>query len=441
MKLLRTLTASAIMVCVVLLLVVFAGYGSVRKVVEQGRVTVPAEVFEPFGWQANVRDDPAGPATVLVSGDGWGMRGVTYRAKVAVVGESGVYRMLRYKADVEAGEDVLLSPDGTAVADALPHPVPAKSGSSTPEPPSSDPAIWVTDLRTGESSRLTTPSSGDVRPVAWSPDGKHLLVHVASAPERGPWSGGSLDLLDLATGGVSRLADLPGVPVRRAQLAAFSPDGRRVVAQVGDELRVIDVASRGARTLVRLGPDRRLAGIGAWSADDSRIAVLTLAGCTKLCTRDALNERTWQIDEIDATTGGPLVARFERLTGSSVRILAQLDSGELAVVRYRAGDELSSDSTGVLRVDGDEVDETDYRAVDSAELLGLGPGGDRRTLVTLPPGARHVDVAADLVARDRFDGPSSRPMPWPAPFWVNALVVLVLLLAIWLALRVRRLAG
>ncbi|GAA3386546.1 TolB family protein [Cryptosporangium minutisporangium] len=441
MKLLRTLAALAITVCVALLLAVLAGYGSAQRVVDQGRLVAPAEVFEPFGWQANVRDDPAGPATVLVSGDGWGMRGVTYRGKVAVVAETGVYRTLRYKVDVQAGEDVLLSPDGTAVADALPHPVARASGSPSPDPVSTDPAIWITELSTGKSTRLAIRGSGAARPVAWSSDGEKLLVHVAAAPEHGPWTGGDLNLLDLATGTVSRLADLGAVPVHRAHLAAFSPDGRSVVVQVGDALRIVDTASRSARTLANLGPDRRLAGIGAWSADGSRIAVLTLSGCTKLCTRDALDDRTWQVDEINATSGAPLTGGFDRLTGSAVRVLGRSDSGELAVVRYRAGEDLSSDGAGTLRVDGDEVEETDYRAVGDAELIGLGPTGDRRTLVTLPSGARHVDVAANLVAADRFDGRSPRPMPWPAPFWVNAAVVVVLVLAIWLVLRVRRLGA
>ncbi|SHM96934.1 hypothetical protein [Cryptosporangium aurantiacum] len=437
---LRTLAAFAVTVCVVGLLVALAAYGSTFRVADQDRASAPEEVFEPFGWQANVRDDPAGPATVLFSGDGWGTRGATYRGKVAVVGENGVYRTLRYKVDVAAGEDVLLSPDGGAVADAYPHPVAQASASAQPTPASDEPVIWITDLTSGKSVRIAIPASGTARPIAWSPDGRKLLVQVAPAPEHGPWTGGELDLIDLASGAVSRLADLGTQPVHRAQLAAFSPDGKRVAVQVGDALQIVDAETRISRTLVRLGPDRRLAGIGAWSADGNRIAVVTLSGCSKSCTDEALDDRIWQLDEVNAQTGAPVAGSFDRLTGSSVRVLGQFFDGTVAVVRYRANDDVSSDSAGTLTVDGDEVEETGYRAVSSAELLGLTSSGDQRTLVSLPPGARHVDVAADLIDGNRFDGRSSRPMPWPAPFWVNTAAVGVALLAIWLAYRVRRLA-
>ena len=53
---------------------------------------------------------------------------------------------------------------------------------------------------------------------------------------------------------------------------------------------------------------------------------------------------------IDATSGAPLPGSFDRLTGSAVRVAGQSISGELAVVRYRAGDGLSSDGAGTLSV-------------------------------------------------------------------------------------------
>ncbi|GAA0270537.1 hypothetical protein [Cryptosporangium japonicum] len=435
MRFLRTLVALAITVCVALLAVAIAGYGSSQNM--GGEASAPAEVFEPFGWQASVPKSAPGPATVLVSGDGWGLQGPVYD-KVAVVAESGVYRVLRYKVDVEAGENVLLSPDGSMVADAEPHQIVGPSGSPTTPPKSSEPEVWVTDLTTGRSTRSTVPGNDTARPIAWSPDGRKLLVQVGSAPEHGPWVGGDLNLLDLESGDVRRLADLGSRLVHRAHLAAFSPDGRKVAAQVGDDLRVIDLANRTTRTLTRLGTDRRLAGIGAWSPGGDRIAVLTLSGCTKLCTRAALGDRTWQIDEVDANSGSSSVGGFDRLTGSAVRVLGRTDGGELAVVRYRPADDLSSDTNGVLSVDGNEVDETDYAAVEGVELLGLDASGDRRTLIELPPGSRHVDVAAELVTEDRFDGRSSRPMPFPAPFWVTTLVILLLVLVVWFALKVRR---
>ncbi|TQS43216.1 WD40 repeat domain-containing protein [Cryptosporangium phraense] len=436
MKFLRGLVTLAITICVALLLVAIAGYGSSKSVAEKER-TAPAKVFQPFGWQQTVEKSPPGPATVLVSGDGWGMRGVTYRGKVAVVG--GTYRTQRYRTDVEAGEDVLLSPDGTTIADGIPRPVPTASGSPAATTTGSrDPAIWFTDLESGRTRRMTVPATGTARPVAFSPDGRKILVQVASPPEHGPWPGGELDLMDLATGEVSRLANLGTAPVHRAQLAAFSPTGREVAVQIGDAISVVDVKSRAARPLARLGPDRRIAGIGAWSGDGTRIAVLTMSGCSKRCDADDLDDRTWQIDEIDATTGAPRTGSFDRLTGSTIRVLGQTDTGELAVVRYHASNDVSIDGLGELTVDGDPAEETDYGAVDDADLLGLTPSGRRRTLVSLPPGSRHVDVAGQLVVEDRMGGDSSRPMPWPAPFWVDLALIAVLLLVIWGAYRLRR---
>ncbi|MFI5958475.1 TolB family protein [Cryptosporangium sp. NPDC051539] len=440
MRFLRGLVTLAITVCVALLLVAIAGYGSSRSVADQRDRKAPAKVFQPFGWQQTVENSPPGPATVLVSGDGWGMRGVTYRAKVAVVGGTGVYRTQRYRTDVEAGEDVLLSPDGTLIADGFPRPVPRASGSTAPASTgNSDPAIWFTDLESGKTSRMTVPATGTARPVAFSPNGRKILVQVASPPEHGPWNGGELDLMDLATGEVARLADLGTAPVHRAQLAAFSPDGRRVAVQIGDSIHVIDVQARSSRLLARVGPDRRIAGVGAWSSDGNRIAVATMSGCSKRCTSDDLDDRTWQIDELDAETGAPSTGSFDRLTGSAVRVLGQTDDGELVVVRYRASGDAGIDGTGEFTVDGDEADETDYRAVHEAELLGLSPSGKRRTLLTLPPGSRHVDVAGQLIVEDRFGGDSSRPMPWPAPFWVNLGAIVVLLIVAWGVFRIRRL--
>lgn len=436
MRLLRGLAALAITVCVALAAVVVAGYGTSRSVGSEDRVAVPTQVYEPFGWQATVQTSPPGPATLLVSGAGWGMRGPVYRGKVAVLGESGVYRIQRYQPDLAAGEDVLLAPNGTALVDAV-----ARKTTVEPTGPvgSSDPALWLTDLTSGRTERAIVSGSGVARPVAWSPDSRKVLVQVSGSGGTGPWLGGRLNLLDVRTGALSRVLDLGSEPVHRAQFAAFSPDGRQVAVQVGDAVLVVNVTTGVSRTLARLGADRRLAGVGAWSSDGRRIAVLTLAGCSRACDDRELDERRWQIDELDAGTGAALVGGYARLTGVAVRVLGQRPSGELAVVRYRAHDGLRSDSTGSLTIDGDPVEETDYRAVGDVELLGLRASGSQHTLVTLPPGARHVDVAAKLVSGGLFGGGSPRPMPWPAPLWVSTIAVVLMVVAVWLLLRIRRL--
>ena len=437
MRFLRTLAALAVAVCVALIAVAFAAYGSSQSAARE-RAAVPAKVFEPFGWQASVPKSPPGPATLLVSGQGWGLRGVTFKGKVAVIGESGVYRMQRYTKDVEAGEDVLLSPDGQLIVDAT-YTVPAGYVTKAETPPAAgDLPLWFTDLTTGRTTRMTVPGDGEVRPVAWSPNGAKLLVEVAAAPTEGPWPGGRLELLDLRTGEVKVAADLGSTLVHRAQLAAFSPNGRLVAVQIDTALVVLDLTTGTRRTLATLSPDQRLAGIGAWSDDGSQIALLTMAGCSLSCTKTELDERRWQISELDAFNGTTSTGEYPTLTGLSVRVLGRLPSGQLAVARYRAYDKLLSDNAGNLEVGSKIVEETDYRAVGGVALLRLEPGGGQHSLVALPDGVSHVDVAADLVRAGRFDGKSPRPMPLPAPAWVWALLIGLLLFVASLYRQVRR---
>jgi hypothetical protein len=414
-------------VCIALIAVAFAGYGSSKRESDE-RAAVPAEAFEPFGWQATVHKSPPGPATLLLSGEGWGLRGVTFKGKVAVLSESGVYRMQRYTTDVEAGEDVLLSPDGQLIADSA-YEKPADSAG---------PPIWFTDLTSGKSVKMTMPGSGRARPVAWSPDGRKLLIQVAVAPAEGPWPGGKLELLDLTTGDVKVLADLGSAPVHRAQLAAFAPTGRRVAVQVGNALQVIDLTTGARKTLTTLTAGRRLAGVGAWSSDGTQVAVLTMSGCVQSCDQQQLDVRSWAVSELDTTTGLSTIGEYPALKGLTARVLGRMPDGQLAVVRYRAYDKLRTDATGALSVNGTAVDETDYKAVGGATLLGLQAGGGQHALVKLPSGVSHVDVAADLVKEGRFDGRSPRPMPLPAPFWAWTLLAVLLILLYSLYRRIRR---
>ena len=433
MRFLRTLAALVVTVCVALIAVAFAAYGSSRSAARE-QAAVPAKVFEPFGWQATVAKSPPGRATLLVSGEGWGLRGVTFKGKVAVIGESGVYRMQRYNKSVEAGEDVLLSPDGQLIVGTAYD----RLGTYEKPAPAGDLPLWFTDLGTGKTTRMTVPGDGEVRPVAWSPDGARLLVEVAAAPSVGPWPGGRLELLTLSSGEVRVLADLGTALVHRAQLAAFAPNGRQVAVQIGTSLVILDLNTGGRRTVTALTANQRLAGVGAWNSDGSRFAILTMSGCSRSCNQADLNARRWQVSELDAYNGTSSTGGYQTLTGLAVRVLGRLPDGELAVARYRAYDTLGSDSDGNLTVGEKLVEETDYRAVGGVTLLGLRPGDGQRSLVALPDGVLHVDVAADLVRSGRFDGKSPRPMPLPAPVWVWTLLLLVLLFAASLYRQIRR---
>ncbi|HEY0700100.1 MAG TPA: hypothetical protein VGD43_20120, partial [Micromonospora sp.] len=248
---------------------------------------VPARLYIPSMGLGTVQQSPQGRAALLVSGGGeLGNPDLpfTYGSRIAVVGRDGSYRMLRYGGYYkQAGQDVLLSPDGRYVA-----------GDGTLEDlnvslPSSE--ITVVDLVTGQVRRYDDLPAG--QPVGWSPDGSQLLLlresecpdqseppgPVTNTPIRCDFASGPLWLLDRASGRVRQLLDLSGVPVHRAIFVAFAPDGRHLAVQVDQRLVVVDTVDGTSRTLADLGPRTRLAGAGAWSRDGASISVFTVDGC------------------------------------------------------------------------------------------------------------------------------------------------------------------
>lgn len=346
---------------------------------------VPATVYPPLLGQATVRASPPGPAAILVSGEGpfagHDLDWYRFEGRSLVVGRDGAYRLVRTTFGGEAGQSMLLSPDGRYV-----------TGDNTLEGAQwgwAEPALAVLDLTTGQVRRY----DHGVVAVAWAPAGRRLLVR-----EREP---ARLSLLDLESGAVRPLLDLGDARFRPAWAAAFSPDGGRVAVQVGDTLHVIDLADGARRVLAELGSRRRLAGVGAWLPDGSRIAVLEMSGCETDCDNRALNSRVYRIRYLDAGRGvevsGP---RLDEVVAIGCRLLGWLPGGGAVVVRHDAN---SFVHNGPLPV---AWGETDTDVVGSVELIGLRPGGGRARLVELPAGARHVDVPRDLVEAGAFGGPS-----------------------------------
>ena len=143
----RTRRAAAVAAVVVLVaLTAFIGAGPRdREAIPAGSdPTVPGRLHQPWPWQASVAGDPRGPAAVLVSGGGTYQTldaPGTFGSLIGVVGRDGSYRMLRYGYTyLQAGQDVLLSPDGRFVA-----------GHGTYEHliTSADGTVSVVDLSTG----------------------------------------------------------------------------------------------------------------------------------------------------------------------------------------------------------------------------------------------------------------------------------------------------
>ncbi|MFF5228755.1 hypothetical protein [Dactylosporangium sp. NPDC000521] len=384
-----------------------------------GTSGAPGRLHEPWVWQASVALSPRGPAALLVSGGG-GYEPpdlpFTYGSRISAIGRDGSYRVLPFGTTyLQAGQDVLLSPDGRYAA-----------GNGTYEHlfGTGGRDVAVVDLSTGEARRFT--GSGAAAPVAWSHDGRRLLVHRSNAS---PWTdtpfdgsdtigsdNGALWVLDVGTGATTHLLDLGRT---RRGAAAFSPDGRTVAVQLGRELALVDTATGTRRPLATLPAGALLGGPWSYTADGTGLGVFTVAdGCTAACSHAARNARSWRLTVLSATTGDQLPTSLPTFGGATARLAGWQRDGTAVVVRY--------------------VDETytagpsyeppaAYRAVSDADLLALAPDGTTKSLLTKPPGTIwDVDVAADLVAAGAFGGPSPAPSVFPLARWAATTVFVAL---------------
>jgi len=408
---------------------------------------VPGQVFDPWPWQPPVTQSPAGPAAMLLSGSGTGLGTldlfVNYGSKIAVVGRDGSYRMLRYPDYyLQAGQDVRLSPDGRYVAG--PYAVEKLAGAVQAEG-----RLSVVDLVTGR-ARVIDGLPARL-PVAWRPDSAALLlwqrpefVSPGSPPFDGGeasygYAGGSLWLLDLATGGSRKILDLGTAVFDPTTSVAFAPDGRHLAVQLDRTVVLVDTAGGGSRTLATLGERQRLAGAGAFTADGTALAVLDLDGCAVACTNGARNQRRWGLVTLGVTSGRVRPdGGFDRVPGAAVRMVGWQRDGTAVVVAYRVEDD--------ARYDREPAREAPvaYREVEAADLLALRPGGGTTVLVR-PRGVAmwDIDVASDLVVDGRFQAAAYRPAVFPAAYWaaVPAAGVVLSPLGLLAVLLVRRRRG
>jgi hypothetical protein len=402
---------------------------------------VPARVYDPWVWQPPVQQSPDGPAAVLLSGGAFGLQSpdqpLAYGSKLAAVGRHSTYRMLRYgDINLQAGQEVQLSPDGRyvvgpdSIEDLIPDGIEGR--------------LSVVDLTTGHTRRYRSlPADA---PVAWQPDGSAVLLWhrpqanptVGDSPpfdgheaESG-YGGGSLWLLDLASGHTRQVLDLGSVVFDPTNSVAFTPDGRHLLVQLDRQLVLLDTGDGSRRTVAVLGIGQRLAGTGAVSADGSRVAVLTPTGCSDACSNAERNRRQWRLDVLDTATGTALPGPgFDRVTGAAVRVAGWQRDGTAVVVVYRDEENAGAGAAPAAP--------TTYREVDRADLLALRPGGGTTTLIH-PSGVAiwDLDVARDLLVDGRFGGPSPEPPPFPAADWLYVTAAAVLLPIVGLVIVIRR---
>lgn len=85
--------------------------------------------------------------------------------------------------------------------------------------------VWVTNVATGESKRLTGEDEASWGPV-WSPDGRQLAFYSDRGGAAHLW------LWDAATGAMRRLSDAIVHPFYGFEVVRWTPDGRQIAAKV-----------------------------------------------------------------------------------------------------------------------------------------------------------------------------------------------------------------
>jgi hypothetical protein len=385
----RSITAGvAAGLAVVLLSVVVAlgGGAGTRQLQPIGpSSTIPSTVDNPLPFTRTVLEAPAGPAALLISGVGSlsGSDVFGYEGHSAVV--NTVYRRLRTVGDVNAGEGLLLSPDGRFVA-----------GDNQVEGADhwdNAPGTALVDLTSG--TVRTIPGGS---PVTWSPDGSHLLTTTPSPAD--VEAGWRLSLLDLATGSSTDLFSVGARPYDRP--FAFSPDGTRLAAQAGTVVTLYDLATLD-QTVIEVGPERLLAGVGAWRAD-GRIALWErsqLGGDDPYSLRLVL---------LDLASKAVEVTGHDPVTGLGAWLLGWRSDGTAVVETFHG------------TVIGPTTNPVDVAR--RAELLGLPSDGGRSVLVRLPTDVNRVEVARARL--DAFGGPTpSRCGDWLRTHGLELVLVLL----------------
>jgi hypothetical protein len=337
--------------------------------------------------QPNLIDAPNGPASAIVTGPGgFGASDLFgFDDRAIVVGRDGLYRYVRDINSVDAGENLLLSPDGRYLAG------PADLEGVTFDESASDweSTAGVMDLSTG---KVRTYHEG--APVAWSPGGR-LLVKASS---------GLFRLLDIGSGEAVPLG-VGGTAV------AFSPDGHQLALQQGRELKVLNVDTFAMRTVAKLGAQQTLAGPGAWDAG-GRLAIWNGSDCLPACPA---SYHDFRLSFVDTGDGAATDARFDAVEAVSARLLGWQSDGDAVVTLGMTSPDPAGPHVG------------------APQVLSLHPGGGRATLITVTADADRIDVATDLL--DHFGGePRSGwamfldllrvRLPQAMP-WLGAIVVLI----------------
>ncbi|MBY8872135.1 hypothetical protein K7640_09820 [Micromonospora sp. PLK6-60] len=338
-------------------------------------LSLPDRVGAPQWGSWSVRRRPVTAASVVFTGENW-WDASTSTGTAAVVGApDDAYRLLDDPWGTDAGQEILLSPDGARLA--LPG--------------------QVVELRTGR--RTVLPRLDGIRvvqPAAWSPDGGTLAViqHDGGSVRRPDGSEtyretrATLGLVDLASGRFTSVAELAPDTSVPGWSVAFAPDGRTLAYQTGQQIVVADPGGP-VRSRFPVPAGTRIAGKGAWTPDGAGLTLVTQRRC---CAGDGYRSR-WQLQVVDPATGGERAGpRLPEQAGLlALRLLGWTPDGAAAVARYRPWP-----GEAVVGFDA-EYGITD--GVWQTDVVALSPAGPPRTLLTSGERvAEGIDVADHALA-------------------------------------------
>lgn len=181
------------------------------------------------------------------------------------------YSMLEKKwreySTLEYHGPVAISPDGSKLAFAETKPGAAKGVH-----------MRVIDLKTGIETVGPVLGSYDVLGLSWSPDGSRIAYGMnQSLPTEGPPHAPAVEVLELETGKISKVAD--------GESPAWSPSGEWIAyldpPDRSNRNSIVHPDGSGAKVLMTLPGERRLVRAPVWSPDSTKILLNELYDANK----------------------------------------------------------------------------------------------------------------------------------------------------------------